>query len=84
MRSYKSGKNILIRCYIKNNKCNIYDENENILDLEKINENAFSFEKSVLPEMIDKNFKAVISEGTFIDIGIPEDLKKAASIRLKV
>jgi len=60
----------------------IYLIEKNIL--EKINENAFSFEKSVLPEMIDKNFKAVISEGTFIDIGIPEDLKKAASIRLKV
>ena len=33
MRSYKSGKNILVRTLIKNGKCNIYDENENILDL---------------------------------------------------
>ena len=33
MRSYKSGKNILVRTLIKNGKCNIYDENENVLDL---------------------------------------------------
>ena len=43
MRSYKSGKNVLIRCYVKNNKCNIYDENETVLDLESFESIFFTF-----------------------------------------
>ena len=42
MKTYKSGKYIVIRCYIPNNKvikknyCLIYDENENILPITDI------------------------------------------------
>ena len=36
MRSYKSGKNFLVRAQIKTGKCNIYDENENMIDLEQL------------------------------------------------
>ena len=36
MRSYKSGKNFLVRAQIKNGKCNIYDENENVIALDKL------------------------------------------------
>ena len=45
MKTYKSGKYIVIRCYIPNNKtirknyCLIYDENENILNVDDVNEN---------------------------------------------
>merc|ERR1712039_530131 len=35
MRSYKSGKCFLIRCYIKNS-CNVYDEEENLLTLNDV------------------------------------------------
>lgn len=36
MRSYKSGKNILIRTQIKNSKCVAYDENQNMINLEDL------------------------------------------------
>ena len=44
MRSFKSGKNILIRCNIKNHKCSVYDENEVLLDLDK-----FTVEQEIIP-----------------------------------
>lgn len=36
MRSYRSGKNILIRTYIKNSRCVAYDENENPFHLDNL------------------------------------------------
>ena len=45
MKTYRSGKYIVIRCYIPNNKtirknyCLIYDENENLLNVEDVKEN---------------------------------------------
>ena len=39
MRSYRSGKYFLVRTHIKNLKCVVYDENENIINLEKLNIN---------------------------------------------
>jgi hypothetical protein len=36
MRSFKSGKNILIRTHIKNSKCVAYDENQKLVNLEEL------------------------------------------------
>ena len=36
MRSYRSGKNILIRTHIKNSRCVVFDENERTINLEDL------------------------------------------------
>ena len=41
---------------------------------------VFSLEKNLLPMVIGRKFKALKVSGTFIDIGIPEDYKKANRI----
>lgn len=54
----------------------IYCIKKNILD--KVNKNVFSFEKEYMEQYYDKdNVYAFYSDGYFIDIGIPEDYKKA-------
>lgn len=54
----------------------IYCIKKNILD--KINKKAFSFEKEYMEQYYDKDkIYAFCSNGYFIDIGIPEDYKKA-------
>ena len=83
MRSYKSGKNVLIRCYVKNNKCNIYDENETVLDLESL-----KGESEIIPLMLINGIK-FSSKSFFIDIFVSqimlitseEDLEKICLIK---
>jgi len=45
-------------------------------DISSFSEEVFSFEEAFIP-VFDKKFKAYKSEAYFIDIGIPEDYKKA-------
>ena len=47
------------------------------------NKDVFSLEKDLLPKVIGKGFKALQSNGTFIDIGVPEDFQKANKIQLE-
>ena len=61
MRSFKSGKNILIRTHIKN-KCAIYDENEQPLSLED-----FKAEEEIIPLLLLNGIK-FSSKNFFIDI----------------
>ena len=83
MRSYKSGKNVLIRCYVKNNKCSIYDENEEVLDLESL-----KGESEIIPLMLINGIK-FSSKSFFIDIFVSqimlitseEDLEKICLIK---
>lgn len=44
MRSYKSGKNFIVKCIIKNNKLTIYDENE-----KKIETSDFDYKNELIP-----------------------------------
>ena len=44
MRSYKSGKNFIVKCVIKNNKLTIYDENE-----KKIEISDFDYKNEIIP-----------------------------------
>lgn len=54
----------------------IYCIKKNILD--KIDKNSFSFEKEYMEQYYDKDrVYAFYSDGYFIDIGIPEDYKRA-------
>tara|TARA_B100001093_G_C26771001_1_gene990182 strand:- start:408 stop:1493 length:1086 start_codon:yes stop_codon:yes gene_type:complete len=39
IRPYKSGKYFLVRSYLKGGKCNVFDENEQIYDLENLTNN---------------------------------------------
>ena len=39
IRPYKSGKFFLVRSYLKGGKCNVFDENEQIYDLENLTNN---------------------------------------------
>ena len=68
MRTYKSGKNILIRTFIKNNKCSLYDENEKLLSLENLNN-----ENEIIPLILingikfsSKNFCEIIILNIFV------------------
>ena len=38
IRSYKSGKYFLVRCYIKGNNCNVYNEDQQIVSLDSLSE----------------------------------------------
>jgi len=55
----------------------IYMINKNILHTNNLT-NKFSFEKDLLEKLFShNNFYALISEAYFIDIGVPEDYRKA-------
>ena len=55
----------------------IYMINQNILHTNNLT-NKFSFEKDLLEKLFShNNFYALISEAYFIDIGVPEDYRKA-------
>lgn len=41
---------------------------------------AISLERDVFPQFLGKNFYGIISRGTFIDIGIPADLRRAQTL----
>jgi hypothetical protein len=63
-RNYKSGKYTLLRSQLKNNKIKIYDENENILDLENI-----KLETIIIP-LIHLNGIKFTSNNFTIDINL--------------
>ena len=50
--------------------------------LKTCNKEIFSLEKDLLPKVIGKKFKALQANGTFIDIGVPEDYIKAHTMKL--
>lgn len=83
MKSYRSGKNIIIRCYIPNTKfikknyCLIYDENENVLDIEDVKENL-----DIIPLILidgikfsSKSFQIEINVPQIMVMKIPEEIK---------
>ena len=41
---------------------------------------AISLEREVFPRLLDRAVYALVSTGLFIDIGIPEDLKRAQTL----
>ena len=85
MRTYKSGKNILIRTFIKNNKCSLYDENEKLLSLENLNN-----ENEIIPLILingikfsSKNFVTDILLPQLMIITPQEELEKSCLIKSK-
>ena len=64
MRSYKSGKNFLVKANIKSGKINIYDENE-----EKINLDDYNKEFDIIP-VISINGVKLSSKNFLIDINL--------------
>lgn len=86
MRSYRSGKNVLIRCNIKNHKCSVYDENEILLDLEK-----FTTDKEIVPlvsvngiKFSSKNFAIELNLSQIMVITSKDDLEKNCLIKTSV
>lgn len=86
MRSYRSGKNVLIRCNIKNHKCSVYDENEILLDLEK-----FTTDKEIIPlvsvngiKFSSKNFAIELNLSQIMIITSKDDLEKNCLIKSSV
>lgn len=86
MRSYRSGKNVLIRCNIKNHKCSVYDENEILLDLEK-----FTTDKEIVPlvsvngiKFSSKNFAIELNLSQIMVITSKDDLEKNCLIKSSV
>ena len=82
-RSYRSGKNMLIRCNIKNHKCSVYDENEILLNLEK-----FTDDKEIIPlisingiKFSSKNFTIELNLTQIMILSKKEDLEKECLIR---
>jgi len=91
MKTYKSGKYIVIRCYIPNNKtirknyCLIYDENENILNVEDVKENL-----EIIPliaiegiKFSSKSFQIEINVPQIMVLKMPEEIKTGFLINKK-
>ena len=83
MRSFKSGKNILIRCNIKNHKCSVYDENELLLDLDK-----FTVEQEIIPlvsingvKFSSRNFAIEFNLTQIMILTSKDDLEKNCLIK---
>ena len=83
MRSYKSGKNVLIRCNIKNHKCSVYDENEVLLDLEK-----FTTDREIIPlvsingvKFSSRNFAIELNLSQIMIISSKDELEKNCLIK---
>ena len=83
MRSYKSGKNVLIRCNIKNHKCSVYDENEILQNLE-----SFTSDKEIIPlvsvngiKFSSKNFIIELNLSQIMIISSKDDLEKSCLIK---
>ena len=83
MRSFKSGKNILIRCNIKNHKCSVYDENEVLLDLDK-----FTVEQEIIPlvsingvKFSSRNFAIEFNLTQIMILTSKDDLEKNCLIK---
>jgi hypothetical protein len=91
MKTYKSGKYIIIRCYIPNNKtirknyCLIYDENENLLNVEDVKENL-----EIIPliaiegiKFSSKSFQIEINVPQIMVLKMPEEIKRGFLINKK-
>lgn len=91
MKTYKSGKYIVIRCYIPNNKtirknyCLIYDENENILNIDDVKENL-----EIIPliaiegiKFSSKSFQIEINVPQIMVLKMPEEIKTGFLINKK-
>jgi hypothetical protein len=91
MKTYKSGKYIIIRCYIPNNKtirknyCLIYDENENILNVDDVKENL-----EIIPliaiegiKFSSKSFQIEINVPQIMILKMPEEIKTGFLINKK-
>tara|TARA_Y100000389_G_scaffold71076_1_gene67778 strand:- start:12810 stop:14009 length:1200 start_codon:yes stop_codon:yes gene_type:complete len=91
MKTYKSGKYIVIRCYIPNNKtikknyCLIYDENQNILNIEDVKENL-----EIIPliaiegiKFSSKSFQIEINVPQIMVLKMPEEIKSGFLINKK-
>ena len=91
MKTYKSGKFIVIRCYIPNNNtirknyCLIYDENENILNVEDVKENL-----EIIPliaiegiKFSSKSFQIEINVPQIMVLKMPEEIKTGFLINKK-
>jgi hypothetical protein len=83
MRSYKSGKNVLIRCNIKNHKCSVYDENEVLFDLEK-----FTTDREIIPlvsingvKFSSRNFAIEFNLSQIMIISSKDELEKNCLIK---
>lgn len=83
MRSYKSGKNILIRCNIKNHKCSVYDEDEILLNLDN-----FTIDKEIIPllcingiKFSSKNFTIELNLTQLMILSSKDDLEKSCLIK---
>ena len=83
IRSYRSGKNILVRCNIKNHKCSIYDEDEVLLDLDK-----FTSDKDIIPlicvngiKFSSKNFTIELNLTQVMILSNKDDLEKNCLIK---
>tara|TARA_B100000902_G_scaffold389513_1_gene436795 strand:+ start:7380 stop:8645 length:1266 start_codon:yes stop_codon:yes gene_type:complete len=83
MRSYKSGKNILVRCNIKNHKCSVYDENEILLNLDN-----FTNDKEIIPlisvngiKFSSKNFTIELNLTQIMILSSKDDLEKNCLIK---
>lgn len=83
MRSYKSGKNILVRCNIKNHKCSVYDENEILLDLDN-----FTNDKDIIPlvsvngiKFSSRSFVIELNLSQIMIISSKDDLEKNCLIK---
>lgn len=83
MKTYKSGKYIVIRCYIPNNKtirknyCLIYDENENILNIDDVKENL-----EIIPLIAIEGIK-FSSKSFQIEINVPQIMVLKMSEEIK-
>jgi len=91
MKTYRSGKYIVIRCYIPNNKtirknyCLIYDENENLLNVEDVKENL-----EIIPliaiegiKFSSKSFQIEINVPQIMVLKMPEEIKTGFLINKK-
>lgn len=85
MRSYRSGKNILIRCNIKNHKCSVYNEDEVLLSLDN-----FTSDKEIIPlvsvngiKFSSKNFTIELNLIQLMVLSSRDDLEKNCLIKSK-
>jgi len=91
MKTYKSGKYIVIRCYIPNNKtirknyCLIYDENENILNVEDVKENLELIPLIAIEgiKFSSKSFQIEINVPQIMVLKMPEEIKTGFLINKK-
>ena len=85
MRSYKSGKNFIVKCIIKNNKLTIYDENE-----KKIETSDFDYKNELIPliningiKLTSKNFSIELVLTQFLVIYPSDSFEEQFLIKIE-